>query len=299
MVSLTLFKGKVELSPRLVPRPEISHVLFDFDGTLSLIRQGWQEVMLAMFAEMLPRRTDETESSSRQLLDDDIARLTGKQTIYQMIQFAERVQERGGRPREPLWYKQEYLRRLHDRIRHRIEGLRAATLDRERYLVFGARALLENLAGRRLTLYLASGTDEPFVKQEAELLGITHYFGPRIYGAQDNYQQFSKKKVIARILHENCVPGKQLLTFGDGFVEIENTKAVGGLAIAVASDEAHNGSGQMDAWKRRRLCDIGADVVIPDFRDAAVLMDYILNHAQKFPSASQKCNPSSNQLKQL
>ena len=37
-------------------------------------------------------------------------RLNGKQTIYQMMQLADRVRDRGGQPREPLWYKHEYLR---------------------------------------------------------------------------------------------------------------------------------------------------------------------------------------------
>ena len=48
------FAGLVEFSPQFRPRPQISHVLFDFDGTLSLIRQGWPEVMVPMFVEMLP-----------------------------------------------------------------------------------------------------------------------------------------------------------------------------------------------------------------------------------------------------
>ena len=75
------------------------------------------------------------------------------------------------------------------------------------------------------------------------MLDVTRYFGPRIYGALDDYKSFSKKMVIERILRENAIPGEQLLAFGDGYVEIENTKGVGGLAVAVASDEAHNGSG--------------------------------------------------------
>ena len=44
--------------------------------------------------------------------------------------------------------------------------------------------------------------------------------------------------VIERILRENQIAGAQLLSFGDGYVEIQNTKEVGGLAVAVASDEA-------------------------------------------------------------
>jgi phosphoglycolate phosphatase-like HAD superfamily hydrolase len=123
---------------------------------------------------------------------------------------------------------------------------------------------------------LASGTDEPFVKQEAALLDLTRYFGEHVYGALDDYKRFSKKMVIERILRENQIPGAQLLAFGDGYVEIQNTKETGGLAVAVASDEANNGSGRMDEWKRQRLLGVGADVVIPDFRDAIPLLDCLL-----------------------
>ena len=58
--------------------------------------------------------------------------------------------------------------------------------------------------------------------------------------------------VIDRIIAENAIKGEQLLSFGDGYVEIQNTKEVGGLAVAVASDEANNGSGRMDPWKLER-----------------------------------------------
>jgi phosphoglycolate phosphatase len=270
------FTGEVILRPTFAPRPGISHVLFDFDGTLSLIRQGWPDVMVPMFTEVLPPVAGETEADRRRLAFEDIMRLNGKQTIYQMIQLADRIRERGGEPSEPLWYKHEYLRRLDLRINDRLEGLRRGTIRPDELLVHGARGLLENLRGRGLPLYLASGTDEVFVKQEAELLGLTDYFGKRIYGAQDDYRTFSKKMVIERILRENEIHGAQLLSFGDGYVEIENTKEVGGLAVAVASDEANNGSGRMDEWKRERLSGVGADVVIPDFRDAAPLLELIL-----------------------
>jgi len=276
MQSVAPFAGLVEFSPAFVPRPHISHVLLDFDGTLSLIREGWPEVMLPMFVEMLPALSGETEEARRRLLFDDIMRLNGKQTIYQMMQLAERIKERGGQPKEPLWYKAEYLRRLQQRIGSRLDGIRQGRLQCDDFLVYGARALLEDLQRRKLALYLASGTDEIFVKQEADLLDLTRYFGKHIYGAQDNYKTFSKKIVVERILRENRISGEQLLAFGDGYVEIQNTKEAGGLAVAVASDEAHNGSGQMDPWKRQRLLGVGADVVIPDFRDAAALLQCII-----------------------
>lgn len=270
------FKGLVEFSQSFKPRPQITHVLFDFDGTLSLIRQGWPEVMLPMFVEMLPPRAGESEQERQNILYEDIMRLNGKQTIYQMIQLAERIRERGGQPKEPLWYKKEYLRRLNKRIGARLDALKSKTVSADEFLVFGARALLDDVQARGLQLYLASGTDEIFVKQEAELLDLTRYFGKHIYGALDNYKDFSKKMVIERILRENKISGENLLSFGDGYVEIENTKQVGGLAVAVASDEANNGSGKMDEWKRNRLLGVGADAVIPDFRDGIAVMKFIL-----------------------
>lgn len=275
MLKPKTFEGLVDFSATFQPRHGIGHVLFDFDGTLSLVRQGWPEIMIPMLVEMLPRVSSDTDASVHRMLYDDIMSLNGKQTIYQMIQFAQRVKERGGTPKEPLWYKHEYLRRLEERIHTRIKGLEDGSITRDDLTVFGSRPLLEELKSRGLQLYLASGTDEPFVKREAALLDLTHYFGDRIYGAKDDFKSFSKKMVIEQILSENQIPGAQLLAFGDGYVEIENTKDVGGLAVAVASDEANNGSGKMDEWKRKRLLGVGADICIPDYRDLQPLLDIL------------------------
>ncbi len=277
MCSPSSFRGLVQFAPGFNAPRRLSHVLFDFDGTLSLIREGWPDVMTPMFVEMLPVLPGESTEARRQLCHDDIMRLNGKQTIYQMIQLVERIRERGGAPREPLWYKQEYLRRLDERIHARLESIRRKQRPADDFLVHNARVLLEGLRQRGLPLYLASGTDENFVKAEAELLDLTRYFGRHIYGAQEDYEKFSKKAVIERILRENRIPGEQLLSFGDGYVEIQDTKAVGGLAVAVASDEARNGSGHFDEWKRQRLLGVGADIVIPDYRDAPALLECLFN----------------------
>ncbi len=134
--------------------------------------------------------------------------------------------------------------------------------------------LLDALRRRGLELYVASGTDEPYVIEEVRLLGLDEYFGPHVYGARDDYRAFSKAMVIERILKENRVPGGRLLGFGDGYVEIQNIKAAGGVAVAVASDEVRR-SGKPDAWKRDRLIGAGADVVIPDYKDYRTLLDYL------------------------
>ena len=269
----------IEWTGPVEPRPEIAHVLFDFDGTLSLVRQGWPEVMVPMFVEALPLQAGETAADAERLVLDDIMRLNGKQTIYQMIQLADRVRERGGDPREPLWYKHEYLRRLEAKIDGRTAGLADGSVAVDDFVVYGARTFLDQLRSLGLTLHLASGTDEPAVRREAALLGLTEYFEGRIHGAQDDYKTFSKQIVIDRILRDYGVEGRHLLAFGDGYVEIENTAKVGGIAVAVASDEAHNGSGRVDPWKRERLIAVGAHAVIPDYRDAVALVDRLLGRS--------------------
>jgi len=256
-------------------RPQ--HVLFDFDGTLSLIREGWPQVMVPMMVEeLLATGTDERPEALERLVFGFVMELNGKQTIYQMIRLAEEIRRRGGRPEDPLVYKKRYHARLMDRIADRREALRSGRLRPEEMLVPHAYEILDLLQQRGAVLYLASGTDEHYVVEEAQLLGLDRYFGPRIYGARDDYKTFSKARVIGRILEEHRVGGSSLVGFGDGYVEIQNIKEAGGAAVAVASDEAGR-SGQPDAWKRERLIGVGADIVIPDYRHGRQLVAYLWN----------------------
>jgi phosphoglycolate phosphatase-like HAD superfamily hydrolase len=261
---------------RCAPR----HVLFDFDGTLSLVREGWPEVMVPMMVEILQATgAGESPEALRALCFEFVMELNGKQTIYQMIRLAEEVAKRGGAPRDPAEYKRMYHDRLMERVAGRREDLRSGRVPPEDMLVPGSLDLLRALRDRGLELYLASGTDERYVHEEAALLGLDAYFGSRIYGAIDDYKRFSKAMVIRRILEENRVDGAALLGFGDGYVEIQNVKSVGGTAVAVASDEARR-SGRPDAWKRDRLLGVGADLVIPDFRDYRALLAYLWDETE-------------------
>src|ERR1700676_123472 len=84
-------------------------VLFDFDGTLSLIRSGWMDVMVPMMVEILAElKTGETEEQLRAIVEDFVWRLTGKETIYQMMALAGAIEARGSQPRDPLVYKNMY-----------------------------------------------------------------------------------------------------------------------------------------------------------------------------------------------
>lgn len=266
---------EIEILRPDLPRGRFRSVLFDFDGTLSLIREGWPQVMIPMMVSALRQTgTRETDAELTASVEEFVMRLNGRQTIYQMIQLADEVRRRGGQPLDPLAYKNRYHELLMDRIRHRLAALASGAATPEEWAVPGSHALLENLRRRGLTLYLASGTDLKYVRHEARLLGVDEYFGEHIYGALDNYQDFSKKLIIARILRENDLHGDQLLAFGDGFVEIEEIKAAGGVAVAVASDEVNRRG--VHAWKRNRLVRAGADIVIPEYRRQERLIAYLM-----------------------
>jgi phosphoglycolate phosphatase len=238
--------------------------LFDFDGTLSLVRSGWIDVMVPMMVEiLLDLKTGESETELRAIVDDFVWRLTGKETIYQMMEFADHVAKRGGRALPPLEYKKMYLDLLWVRIESRIEDLKSGRATPEQYLVPGARALLESLKARGLTLYLASGTDEIYMKEEARLLDVARYFDGGVYGAQDDYKSFSKKILVQRILANTTVQGGEIIGVGDGYVEIEEVKLVGGTAVGVATTEPE--CRVVDDWKRQRLIGVGADYIVPNF----------------------------------
>ena len=264
---------EVLCDPRTQQPP--AYALFDFDGTLSLVREGWVAVMVPMMVEILQATgTDESSSDLAANCREFVDELTGKQTIYQMMRLADEVEKRGEQPADPLEYKQQYQERLMVRIEGRRDRLRRGDAEPESMLVPGSLELLEGLVERGVSLYLASGTDAAYVREEAELLGIDRFFGPRIYGAVDDFRSFSKQMVIEQLLEENQVDASRLLGFGDGYVEIDNVKSSGGLAVGVASNELER-DGSVDVWKRDRLVGVGADVIVPDFGESAVLLSWL------------------------
>ncbi len=256
-------------------RGKVQNVLFDFDGTLSLIREGWQGVMIPyLTGQIMMSPQHESEEEVTAVVKEFVTRLNGKQTIYQMIQLAEEIARRGGVPEDPLVYKYGYLDRLWQRIHHRVEKLESGKIDPDDLLVPGSRDLLENLKRRGIRCFLASGTDEPFVLNESAALKIDGYFAG-IYGALDDYKKFSKKMLIERIFRENRLGGPEFAAFGDGYVEIEDTARAGGISIGVASNEAERQG--IDEWKRNRLIQAGAHMIIPDFREQEKVVAFLCN----------------------
>jgi phosphoglycolate phosphatase len=257
-----------------LPRGGYKAVLFDFDGTLSLLREGWSGIMGAMMVEALVRsNTRETEAELTVLVDDFVMALNGRPAIFQMARLVEEIRARGGVPDVPDAYLREYDDRLMRVVRERVRDIQEGGTPPERWSVPGSHRFLDALRTRGLKLYLASGTLLQHVRAEADLLGLTPYFGPEVH-APDGGRDFSKRAVIERVLTENGLRGEQLLGFGDGVVETEEVRRVGGTAVAVASGLEAAG---INRWKRDRLVPAGADLVIPDYRSHSRLVAWLID----------------------
>lgn len=275
MSALSAYSGSVEwIEPLLRPR-RISHAVFDFDGTLSWLRHGWPDIMYQVVRPAFSLQPGETEQNLHDLLLGDILSLNGKASIYQMVRCAQRAVARGGSPPTPEAWLKEYAVRLETALIQRLQQVRNGAQN-DHFVVHGARALLERLASLGVTLIVLSGSAEPGVREEAGLLGLAHFFGPHIYGSSPDRERSSKAAVLTRLLSEEGIPGNQLLSFGDGPVELRLTREAGGVAVGVASDEEINGSGVPDQLKAAQLRAAGAHVLIPDYRDATLLLTSIL-----------------------
>jgi len=248
----------------------------DWDGTTSLSRGGWADIMASLYAEHLPPVAGENDTVRREFARAELMTLNGKPSIHQMAHLAELVARRGGTPESAEKYHDEFQRRLGEAVRTRLNRVRREPPGTDSLLVRGVRSLFEALRARGITLTLATGSVLHEVRHETELLDVARYFdsthGP---GSLDD-RTFSKRAVIASLVRNRGVDGVTLLAFGDGPVEIVETKAVGGIAIAVASDEENHGSGRMDPAKRETLLAAGADGVIADFHHAQQIVEALI-----------------------
>ena len=142
------------------PRGPFRVAIFDFDGTLSLIRRNWQNTMIPMMVDELAQLdTGESPEKLHNIVEQFVMRLNGRQTIYQMIQLTEEIKKRGGKPREPLEYKHQYHDLLWQQVSLRIDAIQSGKMTPEDATVPGSAELLQTLQESGVELYLASGTD--------------------------------------------------------------------------------------------------------------------------------------------
>lgn len=263
---------EIELCAESIPFGQIKHAVFDNDGTISTLRQGWEQIMAPVMIKAIlgdghENADDRLRQAVRRRVDEYIDQSTGVQTLVQMEALVELVREFGIVPPEKVLDRFGYKRIYNDALMQMVDE-RAATLKGGRrnvtdFTIEGAVDFVRALRERGVTLYLASGTDHADVVAESNALGYASLFNGGIYGAEGDITDCSKKMVIDRIMSEHNLRGPELAVFGDGPVELRESRKRDGLAIGVASDEVRRHG--LNLHKRSRLVKAGAHLIIPDF----------------------------------
>jgi len=261
------------LHPDHLPKGKVKAAIFDFDGTFSTLRCGWEKIMRKLMLELISGGK-EYGKDLEEKVDAYIDASTGIQTVYQMQWLKDEVEKAGyGRDdRDVWWYKDEYNRRLMEEVSLRIQRLENGEDKPEQYLVAGAVEFLKTLQDKGIAVYLASGTDHKDVVHEATVLGVAPLFSV-IKGAPERQVACSKEAVIKMLLEDSGLPGECLLLVGDGKVEIALGAENGAYTLGAATDE-ENLRG-VNPVKRERLIKAGADVLIGDFENLEGLLAWL------------------------
>jgi rfaE bifunctional protein kinase chain/domain len=278
---------EIEIVNKRVSKPQIFHAIFDHDGTISTLREGWELIMAPMMIKAIlgEKYLQVDESQLRKVkveVDEYIDKTTGIQTLAQMKGLVDLVRNSGYVREEKILdefaYKKIYNDELLKMVGEREKKYTNGELTVDDLMLKGALPFLQKLFDSGVKLYLASGTDEEDVKKEAAVLGYDHLFEGRIYGAVGDINIEAKKIVLDHILDiiGESASGK-VVTFGDGPVEIRETRKRTGITIGVASNELKRFG--LNEKKRTRLIKAGADIIIPDFSQYKNLLS-LLNISQ-------------------
>lgn len=264
----------IEIITSTRPNPgQIKAAILDFDGTLSTLRHGWEDVMEPLMVEMICGPDHKDDGTVRKSVQEYIKESTGIQTIHQMNWLARQVehfhfhQER----HDGWWYKNEYNTRLMKQVSQRIADVESGQKKPDDFLIAGARQFLQGLKDRGITIYIASGTDHRDVVREAEILKLSGDFA-LVRGAPEHMISCPKEAVIQMILQEKALQGPQLLLCGDGKVEIALGVKNQTCTLGVASLEGPRCG--VNPEKRVRLIQVGAQAIVGDYLDPQVIYEY-------------------------
>ena len=258
----------------------IKYAIFDHDGTISTLREGWEHIMApVMIQSILGEKYRDAGMDIYRKVEERVLefidKTTGIQTLVQMKGLVDIVREFGYVPEEEMLdefgYKAVYYDGLLKMVRSRERKFINGELSLDDLTIKNAVPFMQKLVDAGVQLYLASGSDEKDVIEEACTMGYAHLFEGRIYGSVNDVTIEAKRIVLNRIMEEIGQDGStQVVTFGDGPVEIRETHKRGGLTVGLATNELRRY--ELNPSKRTRLIKAGADIIIPDFSQSAKLL---------------------------
>jgi len=264
---------EIEIINKWKEKPGVKHAIFDHDGTVSTLREGWELIMAPMMIKAIlgDKYYDEDISLFRKIsirVHEYIDKTTGIQTLVQMHGLLDLIREFGCVPEEKILdasgYKQIYNNELMKMVKEREHKFEKGELCLDDLTLKNVVPFLQILFDSGIKLYLASGTDVEDVIGEARILGYDHLFEGGIYGAVGDVSKEAKKNVLDHLLDIIGESGsRNIVTFGDGPVEIRETNKRGGITVGIASNELRRYG--LNEHKRTRLIKAGADIIIPDF----------------------------------
>ena len=259
-------------------------VIFDHDGTISTLRQGWEPIMNKVTMNAILGDCKESVSIGElskieAAAGEMIEKTTGIQTIIQMHHLRDMVRSFGFVPEKKiltaLEYKQIYNEKLLEMVSARVKLFKQELLNLNDVTMKGAIQFLEMLKGKGISIYLASGTDQEDVRKEAAVLGYADYFNGGIFGSVGNVSYDPKRMVIETIIKDlpADIKPEECYVFGDGPVEMREAAKRGFTRIGLVSDEKQRFG--INPEKRSRLILGGAQALIPDFSWIPSLTEYL------------------------
>lgn len=277
-----LENSEIEITTTDFVGESVQHVIFDNDGTISVLRQGWETIMEPVMVRSILGDSygcvdEEMYHRIVRRVTEYIDKSTGIETIHQMEALVEMVREFGYVPAEevldPQGYKGLYNQALMQEVDRRLQKLQDGEFDVSDFAIKGAIDFIRKLHAAGIKLYLASGTDHADVVREAQSLGYAEFFENRIYGYMGDASTNTKRNVIQTIIGDNRLHRERFVCLGDGPVELREAKRFGGAAVGVASDEIRRYG--LNFSKRSRLVKAGADLIIPDYSQSGKLLEVL------------------------
>ena len=257
----------------------VRYAIFDHDGTISTLREGWELIMTpvmikAILGDNYMDAPIDIYTKVEERVKDFIDKTTGIQTLVQMTGLVDIIREFGYVPEEKILdgfgYKKIYNDALLSMVKVREQKYANGELSIDDLTIKNVVPFLKKMYDAGIQLYLASGSDEEDVKEEASTMGYAYLFEGRIYGSVGDVNIEAKRIVLNRIMEQiGKDNATQVITFGDGPVEIRETRKRGGLTVGLATNELRRY--ELNPSKRTRLIKAGADIIIPDFSQSSKL----------------------------